>query len=71
MGFEAEIWVESLAGGTYGWTYVRNGSPLYSIGHRPFGAAARKGHKMDSLNCTMKNPTQNGYLGHIMAQKDG
>ena len=26
---------------------------------------------MDSLNYTMKNPTQNGHLGHIMAQNDG
>ena len=26
---------------------------------------------MDSLNYTMKNPTQNGHLGHVMAQNDG
>ena len=26
---------------------------------------------MDSLNYTMKNTTQNGQLGHIMAQNDG
>ena len=38
MGLEAEIWFKSLGGGTY----VINGSPLCSTGHRPFGAAAQK-----------------------------
>ena len=42
MGLEPEIKVKSLGGGVYVRSYVRNGSPLCSIGHRPFGAAAQK-----------------------------
>ena len=43
-----------------------------SIGHRPLrGRCQKTGHKMDSLNYNMKNPIQNGHLGHIMPQNDG
>ena len=60
-------------GGTDGRTEGRTSgnSPcvLQDIG--PLGPLPKKGHKMDSLNYTMKNPTQNGHLGHIMAQNDG
>ena len=59
MGLEAEIQVKSLGGDVR--TFVRNGPPLCSIGHWPFGAAAQKNIKKLTIPPLLLPSTTSGF----------